>query len=458
MRIVCPDNNRQEREYIISFFFRDLLKAEAEIVFETSATDYTIWLDESRRIVVEDHFFNLHKEPLSYLDLKNIPSGLAWFHYEDREIPVIYGQDRLEFGDGEIRVGLDIFASSFFMLSRWEEYALGRDKISFDLERSVYQMDEDKLFCVKNNLTDRAVVHEYEFLLRSLMLKLGTDTQPERQFSVLLTHDVDELGTAYFSDIFSRVFGKLKKRQIKAAYKILSRDLGLKFYASNRFKLFEKYLEQSRKYGYTDVFLMKCCERGEEECTYQLSDRCSGKVIKSLKKESAAIGIHPSPSTLNNDGQFIRECNRFQDAVGNKPLMGRNHRLVYNTNTLHQWESASIHLVSNCAYQKRMGFRCGIAVPFPVFDINARKVTSISELPVLIMDTSSRKQFADKAKRFSHMFHLLDIVAAYKGIVCLNWHERLFSRQEYIHLLKLYSCLLGQINEKGAVDFLKTNN
>ena len=38
------------------------------------------------------------------------------------EIPIIYGTDKMQReSNGDVVVGLDIFASTFFMLTRWEE-------------------------------------------------------------------------------------------------------------------------------------------------------------------------------------------------------------------------------------------------------------------------------------------------------------------------------------------------
>lgn len=454
VKIHCPNNNCNEREYIVSYIFGNLLNLNTEIEFRDDAGDYHILLENGKCIIVEDHFFNLHPENLSYLSKDNIPVSSKVFHYGHLEIPMIYGEDRLIQEDGKITLGLDIFASSFFMLSRWEEYALGRQNAVLDLKRSYYQMDEEKLFCVKNKLTDRAVVHEYEDLLRSLMGQMGFDIPVERTFRIKLTHDVDVLGTPYTSDVLKDIFENICRGKLRKAFFIFKKDLKIKMFSPDRFKMFDRYLAISGKYGFSDVFLFKCCEKGEEECTYRISDRKTRRIVKKLREKSVSLGIHPSPSAFNNNIQFAEEYGRFVKATGAEPMFGRNHRLVFNINTLHQWESVSMPVISNMGYQLRMGFRCGIVHAFPVFDIYSRRQSSVLELPFLMMDTSYRRLSKDDSSMKESMLNILKTVEKHRGVLCINWHERMFTKEEFCRQCNVYDWLLKSADNLGAKNFL----
>ncbi len=75
----------------------------------------------------------------------------------EKDIPIIYGTDKLEITEQNqniITCGIDIFASSFFMLTRWEEYVnKNRDR------HNRFPAIESLAF--KNDFLSRPVVNEY---------------------------------------------------------------------------------------------------------------------------------------------------------------------------------------------------------------------------------------------------------------------------------------------------------
>ena len=108
---ICPKNNIPERIYSIKVLFDELLGCEIpqdSIQFDNSVKDYVICYGENR-IVIEDHFFLEHPENLSYLDKKNLPKSLDYFHGFGLEIPIIYGRDKIEEKDSPIDKGIDTF-------------------------------------------------------------------------------------------------------------------------------------------------------------------------------------------------------------------------------------------------------------------------------------------------------------------------------------------------------------
>ena len=58
------------------------------------------------------------------MDKNNIPEKVRFFKNEflaEKDIPVIYGDNELKISENKIICGINIFASSFFMLTHWEE-------------------------------------------------------------------------------------------------------------------------------------------------------------------------------------------------------------------------------------------------------------------------------------------------------------------------------------------------
>lgn len=186
IRVICPNNNVPERRYAVEVIFNDLLDCgltTSDIQFDSQAENYTVQVGD-KQIVVEDHFFQKYPEPLSYLKEGSLPSKLAYLHAKGMEMPIIYGVDKYEETENAVTIGLDIFASTFFMLTRWEESMYGRDEKG--------DCSEKLLFTVKENIYQRPIVHEYESLLKGILKEWGIGIQ-ERKYCVVMSHDVDGL-------------------------------------------------------------------------------------------------------------------------------------------------------------------------------------------------------------------------------------------------------------------------
>lgn len=427
MQIKCPSNNIPERTYSILVLFNNLLgigMTEDDICFDDSVKDYHI-IAGGRQIVVQDHFFQRFPEPLSYLQKSNIPDKVEYFHALGCEIPMVYGVDLYEESESSITIGLDIFASTFFLLTRWEESLLGRDELG--------DCKEAQLFSVRNSIHQRPIVHEYEQLLRKLLEGSGV-CFGERQYRVVLTHDVDGMLTPTCAEIVRDFFDQKKNGPPQNT----TLDLTWKSERNYRkafptaYSQFDFYTRLAKKYDILEWFYFKVCAQGEEEATYCYDDRKVKQVISKLQKlnnPKILLGFHPSQTTLNNPQQWDVESQRILQLLGTKPTVGRNHHLLYNLPMLRLWEetfsaTGSPADISNCVFHGRNGFRNGIAVPFPLFDYYQRRQMNLTEHPNQIMDTVIRynyDRFSDE-ERWLGEEKIIDRVKEIKGELVLTWH------------------------------------
>ena len=94
-----PNNNVEERKYIISVLFKDFLHTNPPQI-EVADTDCTTLLYEDKKIVFRDHFWNAHPEPLSYLAIRNLPKPTFFkskTYQEAEDNPIIYYNIELPF-------------------------------------------------------------------------------------------------------------------------------------------------------------------------------------------------------------------------------------------------------------------------------------------------------------------------------------------------------------------------
>lgn len=423
IRITCHNDNVQERKYAIDIIFNTLLEIQCdayEIVFDDAITSYVI-NNCNHKIIIEDHFFIFFQEPLSYLNKKNIPVELKYYHAFDKEIPIIYGKDILERESKTTRIGLDIFASTFFMLTRWEELLLGREKKG--------DCDESQLFAVKQGIYNRPIINEYADFLRTL---LPSDIQfPSRKYKVVLSHDVDGFRTPSWK----RIAKDLVKQLVNGAPK--NKLINLTWWEKIKYKIafptsysqFDMYTALAEKYNISEWFYFKVCSKGEKEATYMFDDKQTKEIVDKLKKgnnSNIILGFHPSQNVFDNKQQWDKEVSRITGLIHEKPTIGRNHHLLFNYMTLRLWENIldTPLNISNCVFHKTQGFRSGVCVPYRLFDLFGRRVMNLIEHPCQIIDTVIRYDAKNKSKedRWTDIRNCIEYVKKYQGELVLTWH------------------------------------
>lgn len=425
IRITCHNDNVHERKYAIDILFHTLLEMDNDaydVVFEDTETSYVIEFN-GHNVIIEDHFFRKFSEPLSYFNIRNIPTELKFFHTQEKDIPIIYGIDKFEKKGRTTTIGLDIFASTFFMLTRWEEFLLGREEKG--------DCDEKLLFAVKNNIYMHPIVHEYEDLLRELLGYGGISCEKKRKYHIVLSHDVDGFITPSWKRIVKDIWpqtihGAPKNKVLNLTWK---EKIKYKFAFPTAYCQFEKYTALSEKNNIQEWFYFKVCDKGEKEVTYIYKDKLTKEIVEKLKEKknpNIIIGFHPSQNILGRKKQWDKEVSRITALLHEKPNIGRNHHLLYNSETLRWWEKITEEPlnISNCVFHRRQGFRSGICIPYPVFDLFQRRMMNLIEHPCQIMDTIIRYDENTKSndERSNDIQNVIEKVKNCQGELVLTWH------------------------------------
>lgn len=183
-----PKDNLPEREYIIDVIFGQFLGVDYQILPEANTKHWSVTLNNGNRLLFKDAFFSQHTDELSYLSESHLPQKIDYAVNQflvEEDIPVLYGSTSCVIKRGQIDCGIDIFASSFFMLTRWEEHVnKRRDKHNrFSAKDSI---------AYKNNFLHRPIVNEYVEMLWNMLQHLGYEgKRKKRKYELMATHDVD---------------------------------------------------------------------------------------------------------------------------------------------------------------------------------------------------------------------------------------------------------------------------
>jgi hypothetical protein len=387
------------------------------------------------------------KLPIELLNIDNIAK---------RFIPIIYGDDPNDSkfyasSNNEIRLGLDIFGSIFFMLTRYEEY-VKPDRDKFDRFPATASLAHQEGFL------HRPIVNEYIEILWACMKKLWPGLKRKsRQFQMHVSHDVDNPYQFAFLglDLLSRnLIGDLVKRYNPRQavtrgcswVKVNKGNL-----AADPFNTFDWLMNISESHSLRSAFYFitdktNCDKDGD----YSIDHPLMQDLLKEIHQRGHEIGLHPSFNTYLDLAQTRKEFQKLKQicaeaGIEQETWGGRQHYLRWhNPITWRNWDGAGLYYDSTLTFPETAGFRCGTCYEFPVYDLVNRKALDLIERPLIVMECSVladcyMAMANDLQKAFEYIIKLKDNCKEFRGSFTLLWHNNNFGKPE---LRELYQEIL----------------
>ena len=433
IKINIPNNNTMEREYIVNVIFNDFLNLEYQI--DWCGSDYEIYIN-NKKIVFQDHFFNKYQKQLEYLDRGNIPNQIEYVKNDfipEKDLPVIFGSTYIKYNSKQITCGIDIFASSFFMLSRWEEIVLLErdDKDRFTAKNSL---------AFKNNFLSRPVVNEYVEMLWNMLCFFDSELKrSEHKFKTCISHDVDN--PFFFKKMHLRMFFKYilstfykNKSIIKVANKINRwYKVNKGNYKEDDFYTYDFLIEHAKRRGLDNVFYFLPSSSKDLKSSHDTSQDYMQELLKKISDSECEIGIHGHIDTYLDQNAFLNDFNKLNNDLKRAGIDkivegGRQHYLKWrNPYTMRIYENTNLKYDSTLCYADVSGFRCGVCYEYYFFDVLLRRKMKILERPLIIMDgtivLSSYMGLGFSDKALNYIYELKDKCKKYKGDFRLLWHN-----------------------------------
>jgi hypothetical protein len=412
IKINIPNNNIKERRYILDIMFGELLGLDYKIIED----DIQNWIIElnNRKINIKDTFFSKYPKDLEYLKLENIPQKIE---------------------------ELDIFAASFFMLTRWEEYVnKNRDKHN--------RFPATESLAYKQGFLDKPIVNEYIEKIKSQLLEIDKNLVfKNREYKLLLTHDVDHI---YKWDAVSKIIkhlaGDILKRKsiiefVKSVFYILQVKLHIK---KDPYDTFDYLMDLSEKAGVKSYFFFMAKGLTKYDNRYKSNDIKVINIIKNIKKRGHFIGIHSTYNSYNNVTQLKHEKQELEKGFGIDITFGRGHYLRFETPATWQvWQDSSLEWSSTCGYADSIGFRCGVCYPYSVFNIITRKKLKLKERPLLVMDGSLTQDNTINSESMTRdILNLISKVKRHNGEFVFLWHNSSFNNYYWRNFNHVYKSVL----------------
>lgn len=405
--IECPKGYDEERSYVFNVIFTEFLGIPYECRQMNGSETKIRLLGSLEEEVIRwsDVFFHTSKEkwctvsslPHTPLPTWNVAQDLPEAKVVKSVLPVIYGeplddQRWFEHSGQEIRLGLDIAGSIFFMLTRYEELVLSdRDEHGrFPAKASL---------AYRENFLDRPIVDEYVEILWACIKRLWPNLERKKQmYRVWLSHDVDEplaiVGRPWHK-VFRSVMGDLIKRQSidLAVQRLVARATGN--YERDPYNTFAFIMDLSERYGLKSTFFFKVgCTNPRFDANYSMDNPWVQKLMRTIHERGHEIGLHPSYESYNRCEVMRAEYEKLvhsaeQLGIFQEQWGSRQHFLRWeNPITWQILDEVGLDYDATLGFADRVGFRCGTCREFPVFNLRTRQTLRLREQPLIAMDTT----------------------------------------------------------------------
>jgi hypothetical protein len=216
-----------------------------------------------------------------------------------------------------------------------------------------------------------------------------------------------------------------------------------------------------RKYYFDSVSAMINMEnqRGFKSTFYLLNGtggrygaRSGSQILQDLiplVPEGWDIGMHYNYDTHLSANRFETQKRELEKIAHREIHAGRAHYLRLDPDKSFEfWSEQGIEIDESVGYPDRIGYRCGIAGCFPVFDAVNGRETDMWEIPMTVMDTTLLEQYG--ADAIAHFELMLRHLAAVGGALTLNLHTGMIDNPEFPESHDFYNNLLNVCHEIGA--------
>jgi hypothetical protein len=387
--------------------------------------------------IIPSHFFckrsylskgSLPKTPILWVDAAEAlftDNGVC-----DSKIPVLFGGERnrqiyVKKLNNALITNADLIASTFFMLTRYEE-------IIVDLVDEYGRFPFIESLAYKEDFFHRPIVNEYAELFWDWIFLLVPQARRKRKtYQLRLTHDVDQVKKYSSIPKALRISASLaiKHRQPRKAINHLTGMIKTRLrFSKDPFDCYDELMDISEQQGGKSCFYFMAEEAKSPDEGYEIMNPEVVRIIESILRRGHDIGLHPGRGSYCSLEKLQLQKEKLDKVLGYSNYGGRQHYLQWKSpDTWRLYEKVGLTHDSSVGYAETPGFRCGMCMPFHVFDAKAGKQLNLRELPLITMDSSVYSSKYNSPYKTAHKEALLDSIKEntkrVSGNYCILWHN-----------------------------------
>jgi hypothetical protein len=435
---IIIDKGSKRVEYVCEILFTYILKVPYRIVEKNSIETG----GKGELFASDDLLINYSSSPeLNGLHIPNI--GLLnedFVRTEFAEQSIWTYLPSLFPVEGDYDIPFDFFSACFYLLTEYE----------LSVEQHVDQhgrYDEQLYPIFRNSLHHPALVHEYALLLWEY---LGQSKQnlpkKEHVFSWHMSFDIDHPWAFKHKGIINLFAGisdllRLDFRNFKSRWKTLTG-------AQDPYDSYAFILDRLPKEKCSFFFLLN--RKSKQDGRYTYRNKHYRALMSKLATKSAFTGIHPSYTTSLSKQAIQMEMSELKAILGEEVRHVRQHFLKYsNPQTRRYYIQLGLLHDHNACMISDVGFRQGMGIPFPWFDLLENEPTPLIIHPVMAMDVTLKDYLnLSPEQALSMLKSLCDYARDFRLELTFLWHNSsLTTVQAWEGWKEVFSQLVSYLEE-----------
>ena len=309
----------------------------------------------------------------------------------------------------------DMFASSFWMLTRYEEY------LSFTPDIHD-RFTAKESFAFQQGFLKKPVVNIWANILKDKIEEVFPAFEfPKKKTAYLNTLDID-IAFLYRGNSFWKFYGGFLRDVIKNKKKEVK--LRLEFLKTKQ-DIYDtyKFIELCSKNVKTIYFFLL-----GDVSKYDFNVNPKKKVLKELIQrisKTHQIGIHPSYQSNQQPKQLNKEIQRLEKISNQKATISRQHFLKLKMPfTYEQLIQQNISTDYTMGYADELGFRAGVCNAYPFYNLKTEAQRPLWIVPFHVMDgTLNQYLKLTPEQSLEEIKYLVNEVREVNGVFVSLWHN-----------------------------------
>jgi hypothetical protein len=432
-------------EYIIHFLLGE--EVSSKIVSQIGYTSNREEFHRYKLVIIPSSFFSSETYGTAE-SLPKIPLQI-W-----EEALLLFGSSLTEQIDETLILHADLIASTFFLISRYEEMV--RPEI-----RDVHgRFPGKESLPYRAGFIDSPLVDEYSKLLRNKLKLVGVEVSdsPKQIRKIYLTHDVDQL--SHYRNFRGFMGGLLRgiQRPKEGNKAIKSYFGGLKndpWYTSPwLFKLDNKVRQVLGADRCEPIVFIKVGGgiRKEDKPFINHHVQDFQTLINLCKKKNITFGLHSSYEASLNPNRISDE-KKHLERVSKKTIIYNRHHYLDSREPEDMQALIDVGITDDftMGYADVAGFRLGTCRSVKWINPISLEVTSLILHPLTIMDSSlsdKRYMYLNAHEAFEYCIRLINMVESWNGELVLLWHNTSVEDTPQSYHRKLYNDIINYLKTK----------
>ncbi len=406
MVLIYSHKNSPRLQYVADFIFKDLLGVEVSIV-----TDI-------------DHFKNHDGVKVNYSNepINSVFSILPCYLLFENKIQqqrikcFEYNGNKAFFKTESGDYPFDIFAATFYLISRYEEY-LPHEKDEYGryahTNSLAFKEDFLNLPLVNIWVNEFAEVLKSKFSILNFFPKAFGTT-----FNFLPTYDIDMAFSYKHKGLVRNTGGFLRS----PSFERIAVLFGLKKDPFDSYDWMNKLHEEN---GLKPIyFFLVAAKNGKYDKNILLHKNIMHKLTKHYAKKHS-IGLHPSWQSGDDHSLLQKEKEHLEIMSDSSITSCRQHYIRFDLpDTYRRLIDAGITDDYSMGYGSTNGFRASVTSPFYWYDLQKEEQTSLRIHPFCFMDANSfYEEHLSAEQAYEELIQYYTVCKKVNGTLITIWHN-----------------------------------